>query len=258
MKLTLDPRLGDGYRSASQWARRVTEGWASANLYCVACPSASLAAHAANRAVEDYHCVGCSRRVQLKAKNGRIGNTVSNSAYGKKRTAILAGRAPDYCFMGYDRDDLLVHDLVWVPGHFITLSVVSKRAPLRATAERAGWEGSNIHLDRVPAGGKISLVAEGRVVPPRTVRRQFQDLAFVRKLGAEQRSWVTDILACLDELQVRPGTTFTNDDVYGCEERLATLHPHNRNIRPKIRQQLQVLAAGGAVKRLSPGLYERL
>lgn len=258
MRLQLDASLGEGYPSPSQWARRVTEGWAAANLFCVACTADSLAAHNANRAVEDYHCRSCGRRVQLKAKNGRIGATVSNSAYEKKRAAIAVGRAPDYCFMAYDRAELTVDDVLWVPGHFITLSVVSKRLPLKASARRAGWIGSNIHLDLVPKSGKIEIVRGGEVVPRRQVRAKFQELAFVNRLGAEQRGWVTDVIACLDDLELRPGSRFTNAEVYSFEARLASLHPRNRNIRPKIRQQLQVLQAGGVVKRLSPGVYERV
>jgi type II restriction enzyme len=34
---------------------------------------------------------------------------------------------------------------------------------------------------------------------------------------------------------------FTLDDVYAQEDRLHRLYPGNRNVRPKIRQQLQVL-----------------
>lgn len=258
MNLELDPALGAGYSSKSQWARQVTEGWAEGNLYCLACTSNTMQAHAANRVVEDYHCPTCSRRVQLKAKNGSIGASVSNSAYERKRAAILAGRAPDYCFMAYDRDALLVNDLVWVPGHFMTLSVVSKRPPLKATARRAGWIGSNIHLNRIPQQGKIPVIVDGRVASKAQTRRQFADLAFLRMLDAERRGWVTDVLSCLDSLALRPGSKFTNDDVYSCEERLKALHPKNNNVRPKIRQQLQVLEAGGVVERISPGLYQRL
>lgn len=258
MKLVLDASLGDGYPSASQWARRVTEGWAVENLYCPACASPRLSAHVNNRAVEDYHCPSCARQVQVKAKRGRIGSTISNSAFGKKQAAILANRAPDYCFMAYDREELLVNDVLWVPGHFMTLSVISKRKPLRETAQRKGWIGSNIHLDLIPGQGKIVLVEAGRPVPPAAVRKQFGETAFVARLPPQKRGWVTDVLACIDALDVRPGSSFSNDDLYSCEERLHVLHPGNRNIRPKIRQQLQVLAKHGVVARTSPGHYQRL
>ncbi|MEK6975181.1 MAG: DpnI domain-containing protein [Candidatus Thermoplasmatota archaeon] len=258
MNLALDGRLGDHFTSKSQWARKVTEGWAEGNLFCLACASNRLTAHEPNRAVEDYQCPTCSRRVQLKAKHGRLASTVSNSAYEKKRAAILAGRAPDYCFMAYDRDALLVNDLVWVPGHFMTLSVVSKRKPLKATARRAGWIGSNLHLDRIPRVGKIAVVADGRLAKKAAVRKQFAELSFLRALGAEKRGWVTDVLSCLDDLALRSGSQFTLTDVYGCEDKLQALHPKNRNVRPKVRQQLQVLVAGGVIERVVPGTYRRL
>lgn len=258
MKLALDASLGNGYASRSQWARRVTEGWAADNLFCLACTSNTVRPHAANRAVEDYHCPRCERRIQLKSKNGRIGRTVSNSAFEKKRAAITKGRAPDYCFMGYDRDALMVNDLVWVPGHFITMSVISARKPLQATARRAGWVGSNIHLERVPSQGKIAIVTDGRIAPKPVVRQQFAELAFLRNLRAEKRGWVTDVLACLDDLHLRTGSEFRLGDLYGFEERLQGLHPRNHHVRPKIRQQLQVLVAGGVLRRVRPGTYRRL
>jgi type II restriction enzyme len=44
-------------------------------------------------------------------------------------------------------------------------------------------------------------------------------------------------------------------EVYAFEERLAALHPRNRHIRPKIRQQLQVLRDRGVVEFLERGRY---
>lgn len=258
MNLDLDDSHAAGYTSPSQWARRVTEPWAAGNLYCIACTADSLAAHAANRAVEDFHCLQCGRRLQLKAKNGRLGASISNSAYGKKVEAIAAGRVPDYCFMAYDKDALRVTDVMVVPGHFVSLSVISARTALRQSAERSGWVGSVIHLDRVPQAGKISVVSAGRPRPKPEVRANFAKLAFVGAVEPSRRGWLTDVLGCLDRMEIRPGSEFTNEDIYGFEEHLAQLHPGNRNVRPKIRQQLQVLAANRFVRRLSPGRYARL
>ena len=49
--------------------------------------------------------------------------------------------------------------------------------------------------------------------------------------------------------------TFTLDDVYAHEDELAALHPGNRHVRDKIRQQLQVLRDMGLLQFLSPGSY---
>lgn len=257
MNLQLDVALAEGYKSNSQRSRRITEGWAGQNLYCAACPSPRLSPHRNNRAVEDFHCARCGRQVQLKAKKGAIGRVVSNSAYAKKMVAIDANRAPDYCFMGYDRDSWTIENLLWVPGHFITRSVVAKRTALKPTAKRAGWVGSNILLHLVPEHGRIPLVVNGISRSPIEVREQFQTTAFLQGLAPEQRGWIGDVLACVDDV-ADAGETFTNDDVYALDDRLARLHPANHNIRPKIRQQLQVLVKQGVIERESAGRYRRL
>ena len=258
LNLRLDASLAQGYTSNSQRSRRMTEGWATANLYCIVCDSPKLSPHRNNRAVEDFYCPSCQRQVQLKAENGGIGRTVSNSAYEKKVAAIAASRAPDYCFLGYDGDALMVDDLLWIPGHFITLSVVSKRNPLRKTARRSGWVGSNIHLDRVPDHGKIPLIVDRNPRPVLQVRKQFQATAFMQRLLPERRGWLADVLACMDNQGIQTGQQFTNADLYSLEDYLAPLHPRNHNLRPKIRQQLQVLARHGLVERVRPGTYRRL
>jgi hypothetical protein len=48
---------------------------------------------------------------------------------------------------------------------------------------------------------------------------------------------------------------FQIEDVYGFEERLSQLYPGNRNVRPKIRQQLQFLRDRGYLEFLSRGYY---
>lgn len=48
---------------------------------------------------------------------------------------------------------------------------------------------------------------------------------------------------------------FTIDDVYGFERHLSRLYPENRNVRPKIRQQLQVLRDGGRLVFEGRGRY---
>ncbi|MBZ5514446.1 MAG: Dam-replacing domain protein [Acidobacteriia bacterium] len=48
---------------------------------------------------------------------------------------------------------------------------------------------------------------------------------------------------------------FSLPEVYAHEAALARLHPQNRNIRPKIRQQLQILRDLGFVEFLGQGKY---
>jgi type II restriction enzyme len=48
---------------------------------------------------------------------------------------------------------------------------------------------------------------------------------------------------------------FTLAEIYAQEDRLAALYPGNANVRPKIRQQLQVLRDRGYLRFEGRGLY---
>ena len=255
MDLGLDPELARGYKSGSQITKNVTEPWAEQNMFCPACPSPRLTAYRPNRKVEDFYCPRCNRRTQVKAKRGKIGRTIANSAYAPKMAAIRSNRAPDYLFMAYDVNRWCVIDMILVPGHFMTTSAVEKRAPLKATARRAGWVGSNILLERIPASGKIKIVEDEAPVEPRLVRDAFRKTAFVAQQRAEARGWLADVMACIDRVVLRPGESFSLGDVYDFTDELSRLHPANQNVRPKIRQQLQVLREHGRIQFEGRGRY---
>jgi type II restriction enzyme len=59
-------------------------------------------------------------------------------------------------------------------------------------------------------------------------------------------------MKCVEALG-RPA--FSLDDVYAFEPRLAALYPGNQHIRPKIRQQLQVLRDRGWLEFSGHGRY---
>lgn len=75
---------------------------------------------------------------------------------------------------------------------------------------------------------------------------------FMIRVRPESQGWLRDILACIQKL---PTHLFSLDEIYGFERDLAELHPSNQNVRPKIRQQLQVLVAEGIIRREKPGNY---
>jgi len=52
-----------------------------------------------------------------------------------------------------------------------------------------------------------------------------------------------------------PTNTFTTADAYAFTRELEALHPDNRNIRPKIRQQLQVLRDLGLLLHVERGVW---
>jgi type II restriction enzyme len=70
--------------------------------------------------------------------------------------------------------------------------------------------------------------------------------------GVAARGWLIEVMKCV-ELIGRGA--FTLDDVYAFEGRLARVYPGNNNVRPKIRQQLQVLRDQGYLDFVGRGRY---
>lgn len=64
-----------------------------------------------------------------------------------------------------------------------------------------------------------------------------------------------DILNCINAI---PENIFTLDDMYLFEENLQEKHPQNHNVKPKIRQQLQVLRDKGYLEFQAKGTYKKL
>jgi type II restriction enzyme len=255
MEVALDPTVAEGYSSKAQRSRVITETWAAENLYCPNCETARVEAHRPGKRVEDFYCPSCDRRTQLKATRGSHGNKVANSAYEPKMEAIQSNAAPDYAFMSFDPGAWRVTDLFVVPGHFMTPRVVEKRAPLSSDAQRSGWVGSNILLDRIPDSGRITLVESGQARNKGSVRDRFDATAFLTEEASPTRDWITAVMECIDELDVQPGDRFELADVYAFEDRLAEQYPDNQHIRAKIRQQLQVLRDRGLIEFLGNGEY---
>lgn len=246
MDLRLDLAVADGYKSRSQIARRLTEDWATRNLYCLACASAHLDAAKANTAVWDYSCSACGAVYQLKSQNKPFGRRVSNSEYYTKMRAIAAGRAPHYAFLQYSIPAGAVTNLFVVPGHFLSPAVVERRAELSDDAQRRGWVGSNILLERLPEEGRVQVVESGVSRSPVQVRDDWQRYQF---LAGKKGGWAADVLSCIRVLERETqAREFTLQDFYQrFEAELASRHTDNRNVQAKIRQQMQVLAKGGVL-----------
>jgi len=255
MDFTLDTTVAEGYTSKAQRSRVITESWAEENLYCLNCDADRVEAHRPGKRVEDFLCPSCDRRIQLKASRGGHGRRVANSAYDAKMEAIESNTAPDYAFMGFDPDAWRVTDLFYVPGHFMTPSVVEKRNPLSSDARRSGWVGSYIRLDRIPGAGRIGVVTDGSAISRSEAREQFEHTAFLAEKGAETRGWTAAVMDCIDELDLERGERFQLADVYAFDDRLGEMYPDNNNVRAKIRQQLQVLRDQGYIEFLGNGEY---
>jgi type II restriction enzyme len=253
MRLELDLHLADGYKSPSQRARVMTEGWFAENMYCAACPSAGLVHTRASTQVVDFVCDSCGAEYQVKAKAGPLGPRLRDAAYAPMIERARENRSPHFAFLGYDSERWRVRGLLLVPGHFITPDVIQPCKALGASARRAGWVGCNILVDRIPPDGRLAVVQGDRIVPPGEVRHGWDLFADLSRASAAARGWSVDVLRCVRSLAA---CEFRLRDFYERFERhLALLHPDNRNVQPKIRQQLQVLRDRGIVRFLGRGRY---
>ena len=252
MGLKLDIRLANGYKSPSQRARRITEGWFAENAYCPACPSNKLVPTRDNTRVVDFICPSCKAEFQLKAKSTPLGKKIRDAAYQPMIERVLANRSPHFVFMHYDRNALEVRKVLLVPGHFITPSVIEKCKPLSASARRHDWVGCNILLDKIPPDGQLTVVSHEGILPQQQVRQMWKRFSWLGKVLPESRGWLMDVLLCIR--RIGKGE-FTLSDVYKFENELSLMHPNNRNIRAKIRQQLQLLRDKGIIRFLGRGRY---
>ena len=137
-------------------------------------------------------------------------------------------------------------NLFVVPGHFLSPAVVERRAELSDDAQRRGWVGSNILLERLPEEGRVQVVESGVSRSPVQVRDDWQRYQF---LAGKKGGWAADVLSCIRVLERETqAREFTLQDFYQrFEAELASRHTDNRNVQAKIRQQMQVLAKGGVL-----------
>jgi type II restriction enzyme len=251
LQMVAPPTLAN-YKSRSQIARIVTEFWAIQNLYCAACHENQLRAARTNSRAVDFECPNCEANYQLKSSTREPRNRIVDSAYEAMRSAIESDGAPNLLVLHYAAD-MVVRSLLLIPSFCFSVTSLEKRKPLSPTARRAGWVGCNILLSAIPRDAHIRLVADSQVIEPKQVRDRFESLRALRRIDPKARGWTLDVLRLARSLGQK---SFTLEQMYEFEPELSSLYPRNRNIRPKIRQQLQVLRDIGILRFRSPGKYE--
>ena len=240
------------YTSGSQSARAWTERWVRDWVYCPNCGSPKISAFPNNSPVADFFCASCNEEFELKSQKKMFGNKVLDGAFRTKCDRLAANNNPNLFLLSYDREQLSVMNLMIVPKHFFVREIIEERKPLAATARRAGWIGSNILLNQIPQSGKIYIVRAGQAEPKESVLAKWRQTLFLRDQGQESRGWLIDVMKCIEALGKNE---FQLDDIYSFEARLSELYPGNRNVRPKIRQQLQFLRDRGYLDFVSRGYY---
>jgi type II restriction enzyme len=240
------------YTSGSQSARVWTERWVKDWVYCPNCGGPNVNPFPNNSPVADFLCASCNEEYELKSQKSKFGDKVLDGAFRTKCERLAANNNPSLFLMNYDLRQLSVVNLFVVPKHFFVREIIEERKPLASTARRAGWIGSKILLNQIPESGKIYIVRNGVPELKNSVLAKWSRTLFLRDQGQEARGWLIEVMKCVEEIGK---SEFQIDDIYAFEEQLRQLYPENRNVRPKIRQQLQFLRDRGYLDFVSRGYY---
>ncbi|WP_245303845.1 DpnI domain-containing protein [Agrobacterium bohemicum] len=240
--------------SGSQKARVLTEAWIEQSIYCPNCGNQSLKQFPRNLPVADFYCMRCNDQYELKSQKKPFGRKIANGAYQTKVERLESDTSPNLILMRYDVADAAVRQLYVVPKRFFTASLIERRKPLKPSARRAGWVGSNILLERIPQIGLICVVQDGIVKSRSDVLSRWQKTAFLERHTPAARGWLVDVMSCIDQIE---NSIFTLDNVYSFTRYLSEIYPNNNNVKAKIRQQLQILRDNGYLEFLGAGIYRR-
>ena len=94
-------------------------------------------------------------------------------------------------------------------------------------------------LKSIPESGKIFYIKNGKNEDKNQVLENWQKTLFLREeKEIAAKGWLLDIMRCVENIGKKD---FVLDDIYAFEKELSKLHPENKHIKDKMRQQLQVL-----------------
>jgi len=240
------------FTSGAQKARVWTEAWVLQQMYCPSCGERPLTDYTNNKPVADFYCGLCSEDFELKSTKGKFGKKITDGAYATMMERLRSDNVPSLMLLRYTVQDKMVQDLSVIPKQFFVTDLIERRKPLSQNARRAGWVGCNILINKVPDAGRIMLVENRIARPKEAVVDKWAKTQFLRGQSLSKKGWVLDVLNCVEQIGQNE---FVLADIYKFENYLSELHPENNNVKPKIRQQLQVLRDAGILEFLSRGQY---
>lgn len=253
INLFLENLIADKYSSHSQKIRVLTENWVYGQIFCPYCGQVKIDKFDNNKPVADFFCTNCGEEYELKSKQSAIGTKMLDGAYRTMIERLTSSNNPNFFILNYNLLNLSVNNFFVIPKHFFVPEIIEKRKPLSLTARRAGWVGCNILLNTIPQSGKIFFIHNRRVVPKGKVLAEWKKTLFLREeKEVSAKGWLLDIMRTIEKLDKRE---FILDDVYVFEKELSRLHPENKHIKDKIRQQMQVLRDKGYLDFISRGYY---
>jgi len=253
MDLCFDRAVARPYSGPTRKARVLTEAWVAREAYCPACGHHPMSPLPNNSRAADFLCRNCDEEFELKSQKAALGARLADGSYGSMMQRIASPRAPNLLVMRYSLLSAELRDLIVIPKRFLVPSVVEQRPPLALTARRAGWVGCNILLGRIAGTGRIALVEASRPMDKASVLNTWRRTLFLRdQANVAARGWLVETMRVIEAL----GTpAFSVADVYRSELDLCGRYPDNRNIRAKLRQQLQKLRDAGYLEFQGRGRY---
>lgn len=252
MDLALDFDNAKFYKSSSQKIRIITENWTSNNVYCSYCGK-RVYQFENNRPVADLYCKNDHEEFELKSKANKISLKIMAGQYDKMIERIVSHNNPNLFLLSYF--DSSVNNFCVIPKYLLTPNIIEKRKPLANTAKRAGWIGCNILISHIPEVGRVYYVKDGQIIKKQKVLERFGKIAFLKNEKIESKGWLLDTMRYVEKIK---GNEFLLQDVYEFENELSKLHPENHNIKPKIRQQLQILRDRELIEFLGNGKYRKI
>lgn len=240
----------DRYKSAAQRARVFSEDWIENNFKCPQC-SDSLRRTPNNTQALDFLCRTCTQGFELKSKKGKFGHTIPDGAYASMLSRIKSGQATNLILLGYT-ENYVTKSVLVIPNRFLIEEIIVPRKPLGEHCRRAGWQGCNTHIGLLPPEGRVVCVRDFKATPQDEIRKNWERTAFLEDGDGNSRSWLAVTMGIVSRIR---SENFTLAEVYCAETELARLFPNNRNIRAKVRQQLQILRDKGWLSFLGNGRY---
>ncbi|MFZ2146297.1 MAG: hypothetical protein WAV28_03680, partial [Sedimentisphaerales bacterium] len=112
-------------------------------------------------------------------------------------------------------------------------------------------------LSKVPKEKRIKFGKSEKDLLPRVAYEPEDDLydGGVTTIANTLSGWRLDTFNVVSKI---PANIFKLEQVYAYNKHLQELHPENRNIEAKIRQQLQELRDLGLIEFLGGGVYRKL
>jgi type II restriction enzyme len=143
----------------------LSEHLVGSRVYCQNCGNTQNLQYGNNNPAADFFCGVCHEDYQLKSQRKHLGAKGMDGAYPAMIRRLSGNTIPNLFLLNYDFRSLTITDLLIVPKHFFTTTIIEERKPLPPTAKQAGWVGWRISLEAIPQAGKMTLIRNGVIEP---------------------------------------------------------------------------------------------